>query len=91
MLASEVSISFGTGVFCNASIVADGGVFSPRIARGGGREVGRRFGVSLLKSLLLGVGVSDLVGLLVGDGFPPSNVDVRVSRSGEPRGPAFSK
>lgn len=67
ILESDVSESFGIDMFCNANIVADGGVFSPRIAFGGGRVVGRRFGVSLAKSLALGVGVPDRVGLLSGD------------------------
>ena len=91
MLARELSISLGTGRFCNASIVADGGVFSPSIALGGGLEVGRRVGVSLLRSFPAGVGVSDLVGLLAGDLFSPSNVDVRDSLSGDPKGATFSK
>ena len=61
---------FGVGVFCNASMVADGGVFSARMALGGGLVAARRFGISLLESLALGVGgvgVLDLVGLLSGD------------------------
>ena len=67
MLESEVSESFGVAMFCNAIIVADGGVFSPRIAFGAGLVVGRRFGVSLAKSFALGVGVPERVGLLSGD------------------------
>ena len=69
MLESEVSKSFGVAIFCNANIVADGGVFSPKIAFGGGLVVGRRLGVSLAKSFALGVGVPDRVGLLSGDLF----------------------
>ena len=69
MLESDVSVSFGVAMFCNASIVADGGVFSPRIAFGGGLVVGRRLGISLAKSFALGVGVPDRVGLFSGDLF----------------------
>lgn len=91
MLANELSISLGVGVCCKASIVADGGVFSPKIAFGGGLDVGRKLGVSLPKSLPPGVGVPDRVGLLSGDLFSLSNVDPRDSRSGDAIPPAFSK
>ncbi len=67
ILDSDASESFGVDILCNANIVADGGVFSPRIAFGGGLVVGRRFGVSLAKSLALEVGVPDRVGLFSGD------------------------
>lgn len=46
-----------TGMVCNASIVEEGGVFSPRIGRGPGRLEGRRLGVSLSMSRFDGVGV----------------------------------
>lgn len=91
IFANELSISFGVGVFCKANKVADGGVFSPRMALGGGLDVGRRLGVSLPKSLPPGVGVPDRVGLLSRDLFSLSNVDVRDSRSGDAKAPAFSK
>lgn len=91
MFANEVSISAGTGVFCKASIVAEGGVFSPNMAFGGGLVVGRRPGASRLRSRPFGVGVPDLVGLRSGDLFSLSNVEVRDNRSGDPKGPALSK
>ena len=78
MLEREVSDSFGVGIFCNASIVADGGVFSPRIAFGGGR---RRLGVSLPRGV--GVAVPERVGLLSGDVFSKSKLCVRSNRSGD--------
>lgn len=70
MLKREVSVSLGVGVFCSASIVVEGGVFSPKIALGGGLEVGRKLGVLLAKSFALGVGVPVLVGLFSGDLIP---------------------
>lgn len=78
MLEREVSISFGVGIFCKASIVAEGGVFSPRMAFGGGR---RRLGVSL--PFGVGVAVPDRVGLLSGDRFSRSKLCTRGSRSGD--------
>ena len=78
ILEREVSDSFGVGMFCNASIVADGGVFSPRIAFGGGR---RRLGVSL--PFGVGVAVPERVGLLSGDEFSKSKLCVRSNRSGD--------
>ena len=77
ILEREVSSSFGVGMFCNASIVADGGVFSPKMALGGGR---RRLGVSL--PFGVGVAVPDRVGLLSGDMFSISKLCVRDKRSG---------
>ena len=79
MLEREVSVSFGVGIFCNASIVADGGVFSPRMAFGGGR---RRLGVSLPFGVGLGVAVPDRVGLLSGDMLSISKLCARDNRSG---------
>ena len=79
MFESEVSVSFGVGIFCNASMVADGGVFSPRIALGGGR---RRLGVSLPFGVGVGVAVPDRVGLLSGDVFSISKLCARDNRSG---------
>ena len=64
-------------------MVADVGLFSPRIALGGGLQVGRRLGVSLAKSLMLEVGVPERVGLLSGDLFSLSNVDERDNLSGD--------
>lgn len=78
MLEREVSGSFGVGKFCNASIVADGGVFSPKMAFGGGR---RRLGVS--RPFGVGVAVPDRVGLLSGDRFSRSKLCVRGNRSGD--------
>ena len=78
ILEREVSDSFGVGIFCNASIVAEGGVFSPRIAFGGGR---RRLGVSL--PFGVGVAVPERVGLLSGDVFSKSKLCVRSNRSGD--------
>ena len=69
MLERDVSVSFGADMFCNASIVADGGVFSPRMALGGGL---RRLGVSL--PFGVGVAVPDRVGLLSGDRFSRSKL-----------------
>ena len=77
MFERDVSVSFGVGIFCNASIVADGGVFSPRIAFGGGR---RRLGVSL--PFGVGVAVPERVGLLSGDMFSISKLCARDNRSG---------
>lgn len=77
ILEREVSVSFGVGIFCNASIVADGGVFSPRMALGGGR---RRLGVSL--PFGVGVAAPDRVGLLSGDVFSISKLCARGNRSG---------
>jgi len=48
-------------MFWIASIVAEGGVFSPSIALTGDRAVGLNTGVSLPKSLVLGVGVAERV------------------------------
>lgn len=79
MLERELSVSFGVGMFCNASIVADGGVFSPRMAFGGGR---RRLGVSLPFGVGVGVAVPDRVGLLSGDVFSISKLCARDNRSG---------
>jgi hypothetical protein len=45
-------------MFCNANMVADGGVFSPKIAFGAGLDVGRKLGVELSKSREDGVGVA---------------------------------
>ena len=78
------SVSFGVAIFCNASIVDEGGVFSPRIGLGGGL---RRLGVSFPKSLVPGVVVpdfvvSDRVGLLSGDLFSKSKPGVRGSLCG---------
>ena len=42
---------------CSALIVEEGGVFSPRMGRGGGLAVGLRAGVSLSGSLVVGAGV----------------------------------
>ena len=50
----------GICIVCRASIVADGGVFSPSIGRGGGRVVGLSVGVSFNGSRVAGVGVDDL-------------------------------
>ena len=83
MLDRELSFSLGVAIFCRASIVEDGGVFSPRIALSGGRDVGRRLGVSLPKSFPIGVDVPDRVGLLSGDLFSQSNPDVRGVLSGD--------
>lgn len=75
------SVSFGVGIFCNASMVDDGGVFSPKMGFNGGR-VDRKVGVSRPPSRLLG-GVPDLVGLLSGDRFMESSPSIRGRRSGE--------
>ena len=80
MLKRDVSVSLGAGVFCNASIVADGGVFSPKMAFGGGR---RRLGVSLPFGVGVGVVVPERVGLLSGDWFSRSKLCVRSNRSGD--------
>lgn len=47
-------------IVCKASMVAEGGVFSPRMALGGGLEEGLRLGVSFSGSLLDGVGVVEV-------------------------------
>lgn len=52
-------------IVCRASTVADGGVFSPNMAFGGGRVEGRKVGVSFVISRPAGVGV--LVGLFSGE------------------------
>lgn len=73
-LVNEVLVMFDRGgsesredIDCRASIVADGGVFSPRIAFGPERVVGRSDGVSLKKSLVDGVGVPTRVGEFSGE------------------------
>ena len=53
----------GTFMVWRAIIVAEGGVFSPKIAFGGGLDDGRSEGVSLKASRLEGVGVPDRDGL----------------------------
>ena len=79
------SVSFGVAIFCSASIVDEGGVFSPRIGLGGGL---RKLGVSFPKSLAPGVVVpdfvvSDRVGLLSGDLFSKSKPGVRGNLCGD--------
>ena len=69
MVDNGVSRSAGVGMFCSASIVADGGVFSPKIALGPDLALGRRLGMSRPKSLLVGVGVLERVGLFSGNRF----------------------
>lgn len=49
----------GTCIVWRASMVAEGGVFSPSSGRGGGRAVGRSVGVSFKGSRDAGVGVTD--------------------------------
>lgn len=78
ILKREVSVSLGVAIFCNASIVADGGVFSPRMALGGGR---RRLDVSL--PFGVGVAVPDRVGLLSRDRLSRSKLCARGNRSGD--------
>lgn len=59
-VATGVSLS-RRGMFCIASIVAEGELLSPRIGLGPGLEVGRRLGVSFSRSFpCVGVGVSAL-------------------------------
>ena len=82
MSASEESESFGVAMFCRASIVDEGGVFSPRMGLNEGLE-GLRLGVSLPFSLPPGVGVPDFVGLFSGERFSKSNPDAREKRSGD--------
>ena len=53
------SMCWGIVMLCNACMVADGGVFSPRIAL----WLGRRAGVSLISNRDAGVGVSCRIGL----------------------------
>jgi hypothetical protein len=55
------------GIVCSASIVADGGVFSPSIALGGGLDVGRKPGVELRRSREDGVGVAARDAVLSGE------------------------
>lgn len=69
MFERELSRSLEVGMFCRASRVAEVGVFSPSMAFGGGLVDGRKLGISRLKSLALGVGVPERVGLLSGDLF----------------------
>ena len=73
--------------------MADGGVFSPRIALRGGLA-GLKPGVSLDVSLLPGVGVPDLVGLLSGDlsgeRLSKSRPVARGKRSGDRSGDLLS-
>ena len=52
----------GTCIVCKASIVADGGVFSPNIGLVGERVEGRRAGVSFFGSRDAGVGVLERSG-----------------------------
>jgi hypothetical protein len=48
-------------------MVADGGVFSPKMALGGGLDVGRKLGVELSRSREDGVGVAARDGFLSGE------------------------
>ena len=86
MFERELSGSLRVGMFCKASIVADVGVFSPRMAFGGGLVDGLRHGVSRSNSLALGVGVPERTGLRSGDLFSLSNVGVRGILSGDRSG-----
>ena len=71
-------------MFCKASIVADGGVFSPRMGRSVYLLIGRPLGVSRAGSLAGGVGELDLAGLFSGDLLSFSaTVGVRGTRSGD--------
>lgn len=76
----------GVGIFCSANMVADGGVFSPRIAFGPVLTLGRKLGMSRSKSLLVEVGVLERVGLFSGDRFSYSRNGIRPNRSGERSG-----
>lgn len=69
--------------------MADGGVFSPRIALRRGLA-GLKPGVSLDVSLLPGVGVPDLVGLLSGERLSKSRPVARGKRSGDRSGDLLS-
>lgn len=75
-------LSFGVAIFWSASIVEDGGVFSPRIALKGGL-VGLALDVSFPPPLPTGVGVPERVGLLSGDLFSMSEPKPRKRRSGD--------
>lgn len=76
----------GVAMFCRANIVADGGVFSPRIALGPDLALGRRLGMSFSRSLLVEVGVLERVGLFSGDRFSYSRRGMRPNRSGDRSG-----
>ncbi len=82
VISTSGELSFGVAIFCIASIVEDGGVFSPRIGLKGGL-VGLVLVESFLTSLPTGVGVLDRVGLLSGDLFSMSDPNPRGSRSGD--------
>ena len=82
----DVSSCFGVAMFFSASIVDEGGVFSPRIGLGGGLTDRMLF--SRPNSLPLGVGVpdlvaSDFVGLLSSDLLSTSKPGVRGNLSGD--------
>jgi hypothetical protein len=83
---SGASVSLGVTIFCRASIVDEGGVFSPKIGLGGGLA-GRMLDVSFPESLAPEVGVPDLVservGLLSGERFSKSKPGVRGNLSGD--------
>ena len=76
-----VSVSFGTAIFCRASIVAEVGAFSPKMALSGGLE--GRLDVSFGVSRPEGVGVLDRPDHLSGDRFSISNPGVRGALSGD--------
>ena len=63
-------------------MVADGGVFSPRIAFSGGLDC-LKLDVSPRESLPLGVGVFDRSDIFRGDPFSFSKPAVRGARSGD--------
>jgi hypothetical protein len=63
LLRGGSMICGGMFMVCKAIMVADGGVFSPRIALWGGLADGRNEGVSLRASRLEGVGVPKREGL----------------------------
>lgn len=78
----EVSTSLGVPMFCNANIVDDGGVFSPRIGLNEGLER-LKLGVSPPFALFAGVEAPDLVGLLTDDRSLLLDSDARENRSGD--------
>ena len=82
MSSRDPSVSFGVCIFCNASIVDDGGVFSPKMGFSGGL-VGFKVGVSRSLPLPLDGDVPDLVGLFSGERFSKSSVKGLENLSGD--------
>ncbi len=82
----------GMYMFCSASMVAEGGVFSPNNGLGPGRDEGLRLGVSLngsrgamvgVDERSTGVVISSLLSIRLKDEMPPTEAGRSGDRSGD--------